>query len=121
MFVLVFVIPFEFRNISKPFFVRFICCELSVQDVFCYELWIVCLPGASLARLLDRGLDASGSAYSERSFVIDPDVVFAVQIIVDPAVSFGWIFHMDFFHLRSYESVLPDSFTDIAAQPLVIC
>ena len=28
---------------------------------------------------------------------------------------------MDLFYLLSYESVLPDSFTDIAAQPFVIC
>jgi hypothetical protein len=28
---------------------------------------------------------------------------------------------MDLFHFLSYESVLPDSFTDITAQPLVIC
>jgi hypothetical protein len=28
---------------------------------------------------------------------------------------------MDLFHLLSYESVLPDSFTDITVQPFVVC
>ena len=74
-----------------------------------------------MVRILDRGLDVSGSADPECSLVIDLDAMFAIQVIVDPSVSLGWIFHMDLFHLICYESVLPDSFTDIATQPLVIC
>jgi hypothetical protein len=74
-----------------------------------------------MVRILDRRLDVSCSADSERSLVIDLDAVLAVQIIIDPAVSFGWVLPMDFFHLFGYLQVLSDSFTDIAAQPLVIC
>jgi hypothetical protein len=121
MFVLVLIVPFEFSDICEPFLVWFICCELSIQDVFRDELRVIRLPGASVVRIFDRRLDVSCSADPENSLVIDLYVVSAVQIIIDPAVSLGWILHMDLFHFLSYESVLPDSFTDITAQPLVIC
>ena len=119
--VIVLVIPLELSDICKPFLIWLVCCELSVQDVFCDELRIFCLARTSLVRILDRGLDVSCPADPECSLVIDSDVVFAVQIIVDPAVSLGRILHVDLFHLFSYEQVLSDSFTDIATQPLVIC
>ena len=121
MLIFVLIIPFEFSDICEPFLVWLICGELSVQDVLCDELWIIRLACASVVCILDRRLDVLCSADPESSLVIDLDVVFAVEIIVDPAVSFGWIFHMDLFHLLSYEPVLPDSFSDITAQPLVIC
>ena len=63
-FVLIFVlvIPFEFSDICKPFFIWLVCCELPVQDVFCYELRIIRPACASVVRILDRRLDVlSGS------------------------------------------------------------
>ena len=121
MLLLILVIPLKLGDICQPFLVRLVCCELSVQDIFCDELRIVCLTRTAKISVLDRGLDVLCSADPECSLVIYLDAMPAVQVIVDPSVSFGRIFHMDLFHLRSYESVLPDSFTDIAAQPLVIC
>jgi hypothetical protein len=73
-----------------------------------------------MVRILDRGLDAPDSADPESSFIVDLYVVSAVQIIIDPAVSLGWILHMDLLHLLSYKSVLPDSFSDITVQPFVV-
>ena len=121
MLVFVLVIPFELSYISEPFLVRPVCSELPVKDVLCDELRIICLTCATEIPVLDRRLDVSGSADPERPLVIDLDAVLAVQIIIDPAVSFGWVLPMDLFHLFSYLQVLSDSFTDIVAQPLVIC
>ena len=74
----------------------------SVQDIFCDELRIVCLTRTAKISVLDRRLDVSCSADPERSLVIDLDAVLTVQIIIDPAVSFGWILTVDFFHLLGY-------------------
>ena len=61
MFVLVLIVPFEFSDICEPFLVWFICCELSIQDVFRDELRVIRLPGASVVRIFDRRLDVSCS------------------------------------------------------------
>ena len=119
--IFVFIIPLEFSDICKPLFVGLVCCELSVQDVLCDELRIICLTCTSEISVLDRGLDVSGSADPECSLVIYLDAMPAVQVIVDPSVSFGRIFMMDLLHLFGYEHILSDSFADISAQPLVIC
>jgi hypothetical protein len=47
--------------------------------------------------------------------------MFAVQVIIDPSVSFGRILPVNLLHLFGYVQILSDSFTDITAQPLVIC
>ena len=121
MFIFVLVIPFEFSDICEPFLVWLICCELSVQDVLCDELWIIRLACASVVRILDRRLDVLCSADPESSLVIDLYAIVAIQVIIDPAVSFCRVPRMDLFDFLSYESVLSDSFTGITAQPLVIC
>jgi hypothetical protein len=121
VFILILIVPFEFCDICEPFLVWFVCRELSVQDVFRYELRIIRLACASVVRILDRGLDVSGSADPENSLVVDLYAMVTIQVIIDPAVSLSRVHHMDLFDLLSYESILPDSFTNIAAQPLVIC
>ena len=82
---------------------------------------MICLMRTSLIPVLDRRFNAFGSADPERSLVINLKAVFTVQVVIDSPISFGWILLVDFFYLLGYEDVLPDSFTDIAAQPLVIC
>ena len=121
MLIFVLVIPFEFSDICKPFFVWLVCSELSVQDIVCDELWIIRLACASAVFILYRRLDVLCSADPESSLVIDLYAIVAIQVIIDPAVSFCRVLRMDLFDLLSYESVLSDSFTDITAQPLVIC
>ena len=121
MLIFVLIIPFEFSDICEPFLVWLVCRELSVQDVFRYELRIICLACASVVCILDRRLDVLCSADPESSLVIDLYAIVAIQVIIDPAVSFCRVPRMDLFDLLSYESVLSDSFTDITAQPLVIC
>ena len=121
MLIFVLIIPFEFSDICEPFLVWLICCELSVQDVLCDELWIIRLACASVVCILDRRLDVLCSADSESSLVFDLYAIVAIQVIIDPAVSFCRVPRMDLFDLLSYESVLSDPFTDITAQPLVIC
>jgi len=121
MLIFVLIIPFEFSDICEPFLVWPICCELSVQNVICDELWIIRLACASVVCILDRRLDVLCSADPESSLVIDLYAIVAIQVIIDPAVSFCRVPRMDLFDLLSYESVLSDSFTDITAQPLVIC
>ena len=121
MFILVLIVPLEFSDIGKPFLVRFVCRELSIQDVLCDELRVIRLACASVVRILDRRLDVLCSADPESSLVIDLYAIVAIQVIIDPAVSFCRVPRMDLFDLLSYESVLSDSFTDSTAQPLVIC
>jgi hypothetical protein len=121
VFILVLVVPFELGNISKPFLIRLVCSELAVKDVLCDELRVVRLTSATMVSVLDRGLDVSGSADPECPLVIDLDAVLAIQIIIDPSVSLGWILSVDLLHLFGYEYILSDSFADIAAPPLVIC
>ena len=121
MLVVVLVIPFEFSYICEPFLIRLVCSELAVKDVLCDELRIICLTSAPMVSVLDRGLDVSGSADPECPLVIDLDAVLAIQIIIDPSVSLGWILSVDLLHLFGYEYILSDSFADIAAQPLIIC
>ena len=81
MLVFVLIIPFEFSDVREPFLIWLVCCELSVQDILCDELRIICLTSASMVRILDRGLDVSGSADPEYSLVIDFDAMFASQVI----------------------------------------
>ena len=121
MLLLVFVIPFELGYIGEPFLVWLICCEFSVQDILCNELRIICLTCTSVVCILDRGLDVSCSTDPESPLVIDPDAIVTIQVVIYSAVSLGRILHMDFFHLFSNKSILPNSFTDITTQPLVIC
>ena len=88
MLVLVFVVPFEFSDICEPFLVWLVCRELSVQDVFRYELRIICLACATVVRILDRRLDVLCSADSENSLVIDLYAIVAIQVIIYSAVTF---------------------------------
>lgn len=43
------LIPFEFRYVGKPFFIRLIRIELSVEQILGYVLWTLCLPRADVA------------------------------------------------------------------------
>jgi hypothetical protein len=114
MLLLVFVIPFELGYIGEPFLVWFICCELSVQDIFCNELRIICLACASEVSVLNRRFNIFGSAYPQCSLVVYLDAMFTEQVIIDPPVAFGWILHMDLLHFFGDERVLSDSFANIA-------
>ena len=42
-------IPFEFRYVGKPFFIRLIRIELSVEQILGYVLRALCLPRADVA------------------------------------------------------------------------
>ena len=121
MFIIVLIVPLEFSDIGKPFLVRFVCRELSIQDVLCDELRVIRLACASVVRILDRRLDVLCSADPENSLVIDLYAIVAIQVIIDPAVSLGRVHQMDLFDLLCNDPVLPDSFSDITAQPFVIC
>lgn len=115
MLLLVFVIPLEFSNIGEPFLVWFICCELSVQDVFCDELRIICLACASEVSVLDRRFNIFGSAYPQCSLVVYLDAMFTEQVIIDPPIALGWILQMDLLHFFGDERVLSDSFANITS------
>lgn len=121
MLVLVLVVPLELSDICEPFFIWLVCSKFSVQYILCDELRIVRLTSASEVSVLDRGLDAFGSADSEHTLVVDLNTVSAIQVIIDPPVSFIRILLVDLFDFFCYSLVLADAFTDIAIQPLVIC
>ena len=65
----------EFCNVCEPFFVWFIRMEVSVEQVLCYILWILCMPCAAVGVILDGGLDAFNTADAENAFVIHIDMV----------------------------------------------
>lgn len=90
-----FIIPLEFGHISQPFFIGLICVKVSVQNIFCKELWIFCLSGASAFTIFDGRFNISGSTNPKHSFVVHMNTLIMPQFIVDPAVTFIRAFSMD--------------------------
>ena len=88
----------EFCDIRQPLFIRPVCVELAVQDVFRNVLRIGCIPRAPVARILYGGSYISASANAQRSLVIDFRAVVFFQIIPDSSVSLIRTFCMDLFH-----------------------
>ena len=90
-------------------------CGLSAWRVHPWFAYLI-VDLMSLARL-----DVSGSADPENSLIVDLYAIVAIQVIIDPAVTLGRVHRMDLFYLLCDYSVLSYSFSDVAAQPLVIC
>jgi hypothetical protein len=115
------VIPSEFRHIGHPFFLWSISKKFSFKNVLGNVLRTIGLPCASVVAVFNGGLDIQHSANAQHAFVVDFDVVVAIQIISDSAIAFRRIFSMDFLNDFRDLSVFFDAFAGIATQPLVVC
>ena len=111
------LIPFELRNVGKPFLVGLVRIELAVKEVFGYIQRILCLPRKAVVAVLDGGLDASGSANTENSFVVYMDVFIVTQVVVDASIAFVWALHVDLLHLLRDLLVLHDPGTQLPRSP----
>lgn len=89
---------FEFRYICKPFLIRCISIEFSIQYVFCYELWIGSLTRTSFILIFYCGFDISFSTDAKNSFIIYVYIIISFQIIVYSTVAFIRGFCMYFFN-----------------------
>ena len=114
------LIPFEFRYVGKPFFIRFIRIELSVEQILGYVLWALCLPGAAAVAVLDRGTDVSDPADAEHSLVIDIDAVVMTQVVIEPSVTLIRTFLMDLLNRICETFILRSPLTQLAGGPFVI-
>ncbi len=87
----------KFCYIRQPLFIRLICMKITAQKIFRYVLRILCLSCTAVITVLDRRLDTFDSADSQDSLIVDVDIIFPIQIIVDPTIPFTAVFVMDLF------------------------
>jgi hypothetical protein len=113
-------IPFKLRYIRQPLLIRSISSEHTVEDVICDILWVISLSCTPVIAVFDRRFNIHCSADTQYTFVIDVDVVISIKIIIDPAVTFGWVIVMDVFHNSGDPFILPDTLTRVAPEPFVV-
>lgn len=115
------LIPFEFRYVGKPFFIRLIRIELSVEQILGYVLWALCLPRAAVTAVLDGGLNAFGAADTQNAFVIDMYIVVMPQFVVDAPVALVRALRVNLLDLFRKRRVLYSTGTQFAGCPLIVC
>lgn len=115
------LIPFEFRYVGEPFFIRLIRIELSVEQILGYVLWALCLPCAAVAAVLDGGLNAFGAADTQNAFVIDMYIVVMPQFVVDAPVALVRALRVNLLDLFRKRRVLYSTGTQFAGCPLIVC
>ena len=115
------LIPFEFRYVGKPLFIRFIRIELSVEQILGYVLWALCLPRAAVAAVLDGRLNAFGAADTQNAFVIDIYIVVMPQFVVDAPVALVRALRVNLLDLFRKHRVLYSPGTQFAGCPLIVC
>ena len=114
------LVPFELRDVGKPLLVRLARIELAVKQILGDVLRILRPSGAAVVAVLDRGLDARGTADAKDSLVVDVDVVVMAQLVVDPTIALIRALHVDLLHLFGKCLVLCGSGAQLARRPLVI-
>ena len=115
------LIPFEFRYVGKPFFIRLIRIELSVEQILGYVLWALCLPRATVAAVLDGGLNALGAADTQNAFVIDMYIVVMTQFVIDAPVALVRALRVNLLDLFRKRRVLYSTGTQFAGCPHIVC
>ena len=113
-------VPLELCNIRQPLLVGRLRVKISIQDVFCNMLRVLCASGASVIAVFDGGFDVFLPADSQDPFVVDMNVVVMAKIIVDPAIAFVRAFHVNLLDCLCNMLVFDGSGAFIARQPPVI-
>ena len=115
------IVPLELRHIREPFLIGLVCMKLTVEQVLCYVLRVLRLPCAAVAAVLDGGLDASGTANTQDTLVVDVDAVVVPQLVVDASVTLVRTVHVDLLNFLCKLRVLGGSGAQLAGRPLVVC
>ena len=93
------LIPFEFCYIGQPFLIWLVRMKVTVKEIFSYILRILCSPCTAVVIVLDGGLDALGPADAENALVVHMNMLVVPQVIIDAAVAFIWVLHVDLLDL----------------------
>ena len=115
------IVPLELRHIRESFLIGLVCMKLTVEQVLCYVLRVLRLPCAAVAAVLDGGLDASGTANTQDTLVVDVDAVVVPQLVVDASVTLVRTVHVDLLNFLCKLRVLGGSGAQLAGRPLVVC
>ena len=113
--------PLEFGHIGEPLLIGLCGIKLPVQKVFGKILRVLRPPRATVAAVLDGGLNAFGAADTQNAFVIDIYIVVMAQFVVDAPVALVRALRvnlLDFFRKRR---VLYSTGTQFAGCPLIVC
>ena len=65
------LVPFEFRYVCQPLFVRLVRMEIPIQKILGDMLRILCLSRTTVVRILDCGLDTQLAANAKYAFIVD--------------------------------------------------
>ena len=113
-------IPFEFRYIRKPFFIWLIGVKIAVKKIFGYVLRILRLTGTAVVTILDGRFDALDAAEAKDTLVIHMDMLVMPKVIIDAAITFVRVFHVDLLNLLGYLFILQRSGALLAGCPTMV-
>ena len=111
------LIPSKLRDIGRPFLIWLVRMEVAAKNILSYILRILCPPRAAVVTVLDGGLDALGPADTENALVIHVNMFIVPKVVIDAAVAFIRVLHVDLLDLLCDLLVLQRSGTQFTRDP----